>query len=327
MLRYRYSNLIVFLICFFCINTKVGLSEEIKIDFNDLNPNEVITTQFSEKGIHFNLLDIPINYMKGPKTITINSNLYPKADGIGITTRENGNVDINYDIEINFANDIDYFSILSLDSDEPITINAYYNDDKIESKHYRAGSDLQIWKVEIGEIGGSNRFDRIVLDLVKGSSSNTSGGPEYFDNLVFNTIRTTCERIDSDNDGVIDDWDECPDTLINSCVNRHGCQCSVTFIEEDDLISQGKWKFYSITLPSDFSQLDVKLFNYNFDTDLYVKKAIKPDEKTYDCRPYKGADRTERCELSNDEESIWHIGIYGCKSAKYNIKVEGKRCK
>ncbi|ETR72967.1 MAG: hypothetical protein OMM_01297 [Candidatus Magnetoglobus multicellularis str. Araruama] len=36
-------------------------------------------------------------------------------------------------------------------------------------------------------------------------------------------IENQCNINDSDNDGVIDLWDQCPDTVLNSYVNRNGC--------------------------------------------------------------------------------------------------------
>lgn len=47
-------------------------------------------------------------------------------------------------------------------------------------------------------------------------------------------IRTvsSCSCVDSDNDGVIDQWDTCPDTPANSWVNKNGCPASGLYTEE-----------------------------------------------------------------------------------------------
>ncbi|KPA17813.1 conserved hypothetical protein, secreted [Candidatus Magnetomorum sp. HK-1] len=43
-----------------------------------------------------------------------------------------------------------------------------------------------------------------------------------FDNFTI-TATNDCAIFDSDNDGVIDQWDHCPNTPINSYVNKNGC--------------------------------------------------------------------------------------------------------
>ena len=38
--------------------------------------------------------------------------------------------------------------------------------------------------------------------------------------------------IDSDNDGVVDKWDTCPDTPKDSCVNKNGCHSDLLYTQE-----------------------------------------------------------------------------------------------
>ena len=40
---------------------------------------------------------------------------------------------------------------------------------------------------------------------------------------IYNSKYSDSIYNDSDNDGVIDQWDNCPDTPENSYVNKHGC--------------------------------------------------------------------------------------------------------
>ena len=50
----------------------------------------------------------------------------------------------------------------------------------------------------------------------------------YIDDIQINGVEygiITCS-IDSDGDGIPDSWDQCADTLANSCVNRYGCICA-----------------------------------------------------------------------------------------------------
>ena len=56
--------------------------------------------------------------------------------------------------------------------------------------------------------------------------SSTDGFGPVIDNVSVATIN------DSDSDGVIDQWDQCPDTPADSCTNRHGCICNEFYTEE-----------------------------------------------------------------------------------------------
>lgn len=51
-----------------------------------------------------------------------------------------------------------------------------------------------------------------------------------FDHLVF--YNDACPKIDTDHDGVIDEWDQCPDTPPNSFVNAQGCPSHGCYTEE-----------------------------------------------------------------------------------------------
>jgi len=130
---------------------------------------------------------------------------------------------------------------------------------------------------------------------------------------------------DSDGDGVIDQWDSCPKTPENSCVNSKGCSCELTLIDEKGTVEKGKWKTYYVNLDKTYSDLIVKIQNLTDDVDLYVRKGSKPDLNNYDCRPYKGGKRDEICDLNNSSDTLWYFSIYGYKSADFSISVKAKR--
>ena len=130
---------------------------------------------------------------------------------------------------------------------------------------------------------------------------------------------------DSDGDGVIDQWDSCPKTPKNSCVNNKGCSCDLSLISEKGSVSQGKWKTYYTTVDNAYSNLIVKIMNLTDDVDLYVQHGNKPDFDNYDCRPYKGGNRDETCDLKNSGDNLWYFSVYGYKSGNFSISVKAKR--
>jgi len=130
---------------------------------------------------------------------------------------------------------------------------------------------------------------------------------------------------DSDTDGVIDIWDKCPDTPENSCVNKQGCSCDNSLIDEKGSVEKSKWKTYYVNIDETYSNFTVKLIDITDDVDLYVKKGSKPDFNNYDCRPYKGSKRDELCDLSNSGNNLWYFCVYGYKAGEFNISVKAKR--
>jgi len=129
---------------------------------------------------------------------------------------------------------------------------------------------------------------------------------------------------DSDNDGVIDQWDNCPKTPVNSCVNNKGCSCEMSIIHEKGSVSKGKWKTYYANIDKAYSNFIVKIQDLTEDIDLYVKKGNKPDFNNFDCRPYKGGKREEVCDLSNNDDNLWYFCIYGYKAGDFTISVKSK---
>lgn len=178
--------LTLFLICGI---TTAAHATLVSINFNDLSAGDVLTDQYSSLGVDFALLDAPSGYQAGPGVIAINESTYVPAMGLAITPGDNMR-DPFYDIELSFASSIDYFSILALDADEPVTVSGYFNEIEISSQYYAPGSDTQVWTISLGEIGSGVFFDKIIIDIVKGNDNETgyAGGPEIFDDLEFNEV-------------------------------------------------------------------------------------------------------------------------------------------
>jgi len=143
----------------------------------------------------------------------------------------------------------------------------------------------------------------------------------FYPNLQNNNT----DIVDSDNDGVIDRWDNCPKTPENSCVNNKGCSCELSIIDEKGSVAKNKWKTYYANIDNTYSSFIAKIQNLTEDVDLYVKKGNKPDYNNYDCRPYKGGKRDEVCDLSNNGDTLWYFSIYGYKAGDFNISVKAKR--
>ena len=133
------------------------------------------------------------------------------------------------------------------------------------------------------------------------------------------------ETKDSDNDGVIDQWDSCPKTPENSCVNNKGCSCELSIIDEKGSVEKGKWKTYYANVDNTYSNFTVKVQNLTNDVDLYVKKDSKPDFDNFDCRPYKGGTRDEVCDLTNNNDNLWYFSIFGYQTGDFTITVKAKR--
>ncbi|GBC62973.1 hypothetical protein DENIS_3959 [Desulfonema ishimotonii] len=155
----------------------------VEIDFDDLTAGTIVTDQYSDQGVTFSLTGTSI---AGPKTVRVSSSTYAPASGIALRPSEDGRT--FYDIEMSFSTEIDYFSILSLDSDEPITATAYLGDDVVDSVSFAAGGNTEVYELALGEVYGRTLFDRVILDVVAGPGpgSGYAGGPEYFDNLEYN---------------------------------------------------------------------------------------------------------------------------------------------
>ncbi|WP_052379862.1 MULTISPECIES: pre-peptidase C-terminal domain-containing protein [unclassified Pseudoalteromonas] len=79
-------------------------------------------------------------------------------------------------------------------------------------------------------------------------------------------------------------------------------------------------RLFKIAIPENARNLSVKLFGGSGDVDLYLRKAVTPTEKLYDCRSYNNAN-TENCLISEPTSDTWYILLLAYKA--YNgVSIE-----
>lgn len=182
------------------------LDELVEIDFEDISEGDIVTNQYASQGVNFALLNTPDGYIDGPKVRDVGTTHYP-PNGTGFAIYAGDGAEPFYDIKLSFSDPINYFSIYALDADEPMSVHGYFKGSRVASVSYPAGSDKQVLHVELGNLDGSQFFDKIVLDVTHGPGlSGYAGGPEYFDNLSFNkyvVVSTTQQTPTLDEWGMI----------------------------------------------------------------------------------------------------------------------------
>lgn len=170
------------------IGSNAGLAASLtSIDFDNLTSGTVVTNQYSAQGVTFS----SSGSVAGPTTIQLLAGMYQGASGMALLPQSAApgqKSNLFADFQISFDNAIDYFSILALDSDEPLQALGYYQGNLVDSISFTAGSDLQVNQVTLGSIGGNKKFDKIVLNLVEGNPGDVTGGPELYDNLTYHTV-------------------------------------------------------------------------------------------------------------------------------------------
>lgn len=168
---------------------EAALAADFSLDFNDLTEGEEVTTQYEELGVSFSVLGNASTF-EGPIAAPISSSNYPGATGLALRSENTWPENSSHlfsDIEITFDSVIDYFSILALDMDEPVEIRGYLGDSLVSSVSGAQAGDHHVSELVLGKKGGSQRYDRIVIDVVEGTPGGVDGGPEYFDNLKYST--------------------------------------------------------------------------------------------------------------------------------------------
>ena len=99
-------------------------------------------------------------------------------------------------------------------------INGEQLKDSFEYTTVSQGISISQTMSTLGALIGSVKLER--------HSSSNSGA--YFDDLNF-TLVSPCETMDTDSDGVIDIWDMCQSTPLNSYVDKTGCHISGLYTE------------------------------------------------------------------------------------------------
>lgn len=165
------------------LTSAMASAEIVSIDFDSLTPGSAVTDQY--EGVTFSLLGDAT--VAGPIAVTTSRPAYAPAGAIVLrpgvpTDAQDGPW---YDIELTFADAVDWFSMLALDADEAVSATAYAGSVVVDSIAYAPGSNYQVRDLQLGTIGG-RAFDRVVIDLVN-TGPGWAPGPELYDMLSFNT--------------------------------------------------------------------------------------------------------------------------------------------
>ncbi len=90
------------------------------------------------------------------------------------------------DIVFDFAVPIDYVALTALDIDEALSMRVYLDGTQVAWKSNTVFGDTAAERFEFGAVGGTQLFDRLVVDLKEGAQNNpAAAGPEFYDNLEF----------------------------------------------------------------------------------------------------------------------------------------------
>ena len=87
-----------------------------------------------------------------------------------------------------------------------------------------------------------------------------------------------------------------------------------------DTVIKNAMKYYKIAATAN-DTLDVLLNQLSDDADLYVKIGEKPTSSNYDCKSENSNQNNENCLLNITENSDVFIGIYGFKTADYQLEA------
>jgi|GEM_PF-6795116 len=158
-------------------------AELVTYDFDSFAPGTSVTDQID--GVTIGLLGAPAG--EGPRAMRISDTSYEPAGGMALrpSTFATGlSQGPWFDLVFEFDEPTDYFSILALDAEEPVSARAYLGQTLVDLIGFRSGTNYQVWNLELGEVGGSREFDRVVVDIVT-TGQGWLPGPEIFDNLQF----------------------------------------------------------------------------------------------------------------------------------------------
>ena len=85
-----------------------------------------------------------------------------------------------------------------------------------------------------------------------------------------------------------------------------------------------QWLYFTIEAGADIDTVAVDLSGLSADVDLYVRANERPsghvdNNGIFDCKSTSGGSASERCELSNEGQTTWHIGVYGYEASAFNL--------
>ncbi len=89
-------------------------------------------------------------------------------------------------------------------------------------------------------LGDKYSYVKLIDDEQSESGTTSTAGADIDAvGAISSSTPVITECNDADNDGVVDQWDACPDTPADSCVNKNGCVCEGLYTQEqvDQIVS------------------------------------------------------------------------------------------
>ncbi len=174
----------------------------------------------------------------GNSVLTCEHKSISKKYHIGTANSDTSYLEFFYQASVGNENILSWtYMIVSLinENDQEIIFKRYYLPQGLGSganlEEYillEPGSEQGLWKIDLSTMGENLNFSKISITLISYACEGTNAF--VFDHLVF--YNDVCSKTDTDLDGVVDEWDECPDTPPNSYVNSKGCPSPGLYTEE-----------------------------------------------------------------------------------------------
>lgn len=77
--------------------------------------------------------------------------------------------------------------------------------------------------------------------------------------------------------------------------------------------ASGSTQYWTITVPSGATNLQISIAGGSGDADLYVRRGAQPTTSTYDCRPWRNGNN-ESCTFSAPQAGVYHVMVRGYSS-------------
>jgi hypothetical protein len=91
-----------------------------------------------------------------------------------------------------------------------------------------------------------------------------------------------------------------------------------TLLTEGGNLAANAEMHFTVSAPSGAARLTITMENTG-DADLYVRQGDAPTSEVFDCRPYEGADTTEKCEFAPPGTGTFHIMVRGYTDATFEL--------
>jgi len=158
-----------------------------------------------------------------------------EGEGINVATKMLINSDSTSSLIVNFNEPISSFGIFLIDLYNPNNIHPYKIEvfDPNESSLgviTSAAYNFQLnYRYFMGIVSTANNISKVKIS----AKASTKKDGVLLDDIMFSRLPSNiCSYIDSDKDGVIDQWDKCPGTNVGSWIDSSGCSGQNLYTEE-----------------------------------------------------------------------------------------------